>query len=155
MNLFRVTCLSCLAMGAMSVLAAHANDPAYARKLEHSGCTQASELQGCDINKTRAENARAGFGESTAPAKPVAARSPYAGSWIARTEAGVTVATISIDAREHVLVNGKPVKASRADGGLQFTQGFVTYFIQGDRRLQGEDTWRDSDAGTTGPIFAR
>jgi hypothetical protein len=42
-------------------IAAHAIDPKYARKLEKSGCTQASELQGCDINKTKAENAKAGF----------------------------------------------------------------------------------------------
>ncbi|NCT70138.1 MAG: hypothetical protein GXC75_04285 [Xanthomonadaceae bacterium] len=139
----------------MTAFAAHALDPAYARKLERSGCTQASELQGCDINKTRAENARAGFGASATPAKPVTTRSPYLGSWVARTKEGVTVASISIDAREHVLVNGKSVKATRSDGGLQFTQGFVTYFIQGDRRLKGEDTWRDSEAGTTGPIFAK
>ncbi len=42
-------------------LAANAIDQAYAKKLERSGCTQASELQGCDINKTQAENAKAGF----------------------------------------------------------------------------------------------
>lgn len=36
-------------------------DAAYRAKLERSGCTQASELKGCDINKTRAENAKAGF----------------------------------------------------------------------------------------------
>ena len=60
-----------LAVGSAAValllpLAANAIDPAYAKKLERSGCTQASELQGCDINKTKAENAKAGFG--TAPA---------------------------------------------------------------------------------------
>jgi hypothetical protein len=42
-------------------IAAHAIDQKYARKLEESGCTQASELHGCDINKTKAENAKAGF----------------------------------------------------------------------------------------------
>jgi hypothetical protein len=42
-------------------IAAHAIDQKYAKKLEESGCTQASELQGCDINKTKAENAKAGF----------------------------------------------------------------------------------------------
>jgi len=47
-------------------LAANAIDQAYAKKLERSGCTQATELQGCDINKTKAENAKAGFG--TVPA---------------------------------------------------------------------------------------
>jgi hypothetical protein len=47
-------------------IAAHAIDQKYARKLEESGCTQASELQGCDINKSKAENARAGFGAAAA-----------------------------------------------------------------------------------------
>ena len=36
-------------------------DETYRLQLERSGCTQVSELQGCDINKSREENARAGF----------------------------------------------------------------------------------------------
>lgn len=40
---------------------AHAIDAKYREKLERSGCTQMSEMQGCDINKTKAENAKAGF----------------------------------------------------------------------------------------------
>jgi len=47
-------------------IAAHAIDQKYAKKLEKSGCTQATELQGCDINKTKEQNAKAGF--VTAPA---------------------------------------------------------------------------------------
>jgi hypothetical protein len=41
---------------------AHAIDAKYREKLERSGCTQVTEMQGCDINKTKAENAKAGFG---------------------------------------------------------------------------------------------
>ena len=59
---------------------AHAIDEKYRQKLERSGCTQVSELQGCDINKTKAENAKAGFGT----AAPTAAASTYAGTWIAK-----------------------------------------------------------------------
>ena len=53
----------------------------YAKQLECSGCTQASELQGCDINKTKNENAKAGFGTG-APATTGAAASkmPYVGN---------------------------------------------------------------------------
>ena len=40
---------------------AFAIDAKYREKLERSGCTQVSEMQGCDINKTKAENAKAGF----------------------------------------------------------------------------------------------
>jgi hypothetical protein len=41
---------------------AQAIDAEYRRLLERSGCTQVSETQGCDIYRTKAENAKAGFG---------------------------------------------------------------------------------------------
>lgn len=140
----------------------------YAQQLERSGCTQVSEAQGCDIHKTKAENAKAGFGSdgakpapaaSAAPAAPApkaspTAANPYAGQWTAKADSGATVATIRIDAKEHVWVNGKSVKAKRSDGGLSFKAGTISYRIQGDRRLKGEDTWTDSDAGTKGLIHA-
>ncbi|MNI95399.1 hypothetical protein D3C73_1536630 [compost metagenome] len=71
---------------------------------------------------------------------------------MAKSDAGATVATIRIDAKEQVWVNGKRVDAKRTDGTLQFHQGKLTFTIQGDRRLTGEDYWTDSDAGTKGPI---
>lgn len=144
----------------------------YARQLERSGCTQVSEAQGCDITKSRAENARAGFGvpapalkaASAAPAPKAAsadpapkaassASTPYAGQWVARSASGATVATIRIDAKERVWVNGQRVAAKRSDGGLAFKAGKISFRIQGDRRLKGEDTWTDHDAGTQGPIL--
>lgn len=48
---------------------AHAINATYRKQLERSGCTQVTEAQGCDITKTKAENAKAGFivaGESIA-----------------------------------------------------------------------------------------
>ncbi len=134
-------------LGLTLPLVAHAIDPAYAKKLERSGCTQASELQGCDINKTKAQNAKAGFG----PAAP-AAKSAYSGEWVAKSTDGRNVATISVDAREHVTVNGKAVPAKRSDGALVFKVGTITYNLQGDPRLVNESSWFDSDAQTTGPI---
>jgi hypothetical protein len=136
-------------IGLFLPLASHALDPAYAKKLEKSGCTQATELQGCDINKTKAENAKAGFG--TAPA---AAASPYAGQWVAKNAAtGQTMATIRIDNKNKVLVNGKSVSGQLSDGALVFKTGFITFTIQGDPRLPNENSWFDSDAQTTGPIL--
>ena len=41
---------------------AHAINAKYAQQLERSGCTQVTEAQGCDIHKSKAENAKAGFG---------------------------------------------------------------------------------------------
>jgi hypothetical protein len=51
----------------LAVTSAHAIDAEYRRLLERSGYTQISEMQHCDINKAKAQNAKAGFG-SVAPA---------------------------------------------------------------------------------------
>jgi hypothetical protein len=40
---------------------AHAINAKYRKQLERSGCTQVTESQGCDITKTKNENAKAGF----------------------------------------------------------------------------------------------
>ena len=135
---------------------AHAISAKYRQQLERSGCTQVSEAQGCDIHKTKAENAKAGF-VNAAPAAPTTggaatSQTPYAGQWVAKNTAGATVATIRVDAKEHVWVNGKRVNAKRSDGALVFHDGKITFTIQGDRRLKNEDAWVDSDAGTKGPI---
>ncbi|WP_433738800.1 hypothetical protein [Pseudomonas putida] len=129
---------------------AYAISDKYRQQLEQSGCTQVSETQGCDIHKSKAENAKAGF--INPAANDANTQTPYAGQWVAKTDAGGTVATIRIDAKENVWVNGKPVAAKRTDGTLQFHQGKLTFTIQGDRRLQNEDYWTDSAAGTKGPI---
>jgi hypothetical protein len=127
----------------------HAIDQKYRQKLERSGCTQMSEMQGCDINKTKAENAKAGFGT----AAPAAAASTYAGTWIAKNaQSKQTVATIRVDQNNKVTVNGKAVAGKLSDGALVFRVGFITYTIQGDPRVQNESSWYDSDAKNSGPI---
>jgi hypothetical protein len=132
---------------------AYAISAKYRQQLERSGCTQASEAQGCDITKTKEENAKAGFDTGAPDEKAKTSnQTPYAGLWVARSTTGATVATIRIDNKEHVWVNGKKVKAKRSDGALVFRDGTITYTIQGDRRLKGEDVWVDSDAGTKGLI---
>jgi len=134
---------------------AYAINAKYRQQLERSGCTQVTEAQGCDINKSKAENAKAGFGsEAPADKSSAASQTPYAGQWVAKGTAGATVATIRVDNKEHVWVNGKKVKAKRSDGALVFRDGFITYTIQGDRRLKNEDYWVDSDAGSKGPIVS-
>lgn len=141
--------LTFLAAAMLVSASAHAIDAKYRQKLERSGCTQMSEMQGCDINKTKAENAKAGFG--TAPA--AAPASTYAGTWIARNpQTGQTVATIRIDRNNKVTVNGKAAAGKLSDGALVFKAGFITYTIQGDPRIQNESSWNDSDAKTKGPI---
>jgi len=128
---------------------AHAIDPKYAKKLENSGCTQVSEMQGCDINKTKAENAKAGFGTVA----PAATASSYTGTWIAKnSQSKQTVATIRVDKNNKVTVNGKAAVGKLSDGALVFKVGFITYTIQGDPRVQNESSWYDSDAKNSGPI---
>lgn len=51
----------------LGIAPAHAINTKYAQQLDRSGCTQITEAQGCDIHKTKAENAKAGFG-AVAPA---------------------------------------------------------------------------------------
>ncbi|WP_439877860.1 hypothetical protein [Pseudomonas prosekii] len=137
---------------------AYAINDKYRKQLEQSGCTQVSEAQGCDIHKSKAENAKAGFTNpalesATDPTADTATTpTPYAGQWVAKSEAGKTVATIRIDAKEQVWVNGERVNAKRTDGTLQFRHGKFLFTLQGDRRLQNQDYWMDSDAGAKGPI---
>ncbi|MGB6188464.1 MAG: hypothetical protein WBF70_07800 [Aeromonas molluscorum] len=132
--------------------AAYGISTKYRQQLEQSGCTQMSEAEGCDINKSKAENAKAGFSNPAAESAPASQSPPYAGQWVAKSSDGNTVATIRIDGSEHVWVNGKKVSAKRSDGALEFKQGMIVYRIQGDRNLKGQDTWHDTDAGTKGPI---
>ncbi len=146
-----------LAIAIVTILSVHTSAYAinakYRQQLERSGCTQVSEAQGCDITKTKEENAQAGFDTGVPTEKATTTnQTPYAGQWVARSTTGATVATIRIDNKEHVWVNGKKVKAKRSDGALVFRHGTITYTIQGDRRLKGEDVWVDSDAGTKGLV---
>jgi hypothetical protein len=59
---------------------AHAINDKYRKQLEKSGCTQVSELQGCDIHKTKAENAKAGFNTPGAPVAGEKAKEPTTGT---------------------------------------------------------------------------
>jgi hypothetical protein len=135
---------------------AQAINATYRKQLERSGCTQLSEMQGCDITQSKTENAKAGFVTESPTGRPKpSTRTTYAGNWIARNGDGGTLATIRIDTMERVWVNGKSVRAKRSDGALIFKVGDIQYLIQGDRRLHGEDTWSDFKTGTKGFIVAQ
>lgn len=136
--------------GLFAAAPAFAIDAKYAAKLERSGCTQVSELQGCDIDKTREENAQAGFGP--AAAAPAAELSPLAGNWKAVDANGATVAEIHIDDAETVWVDGNEVTARRGDGALVFQRGAITYALQTERSASDLDAWSDAAAGTRGRI---
>lgn len=65
--------IACVALFAVTEV--QAIDAEYRRLLERSGCTQVTETEGCDIHKTKAENAKAGFG-SAAPPSPAHRKEP-------------------------------------------------------------------------------
>lgn len=126
---------------------AHAIDDKYRKKLERSGCTQVSELQGCDINKTKEENAQAGFAEADGGA-PAAAQTR---NLVAKSDSGATVATIRVQTGGKAWVNGQPVTAKHAGGALHFQQGMITYTVTDNP--DGQSFWMDTDADTKGPII--
>ena len=129
---------------------AYAIDAKYRAKLERSGCTQLSELEGCDINKTKAENAKAGFGAAAPAESQRASTSERAGQAqfdahapvkcaekagqpmvqcqgaVARDPGGnATVVITRPDGRKRFVFfeNGKAVYAdmSQADGNMAFS----------------------------------
>jgi hypothetical protein len=125
---------------------AFATNAKYQQQLENSGCTQVSELEGCDITKSKAENAKAGFVASPPPSAQPAAK--QSGQWVARSDSGATVATIHVGKGDKVSVNGKSVKAKRVSGVLHFQQGMISFTLN----EKGESFWMDTDAGTKGPV---
>lgn len=75
MKPFKASSAAAVTVVLLASFNAHAVDRKYRARLERSGCTQVSEAQGCDISKTRAENAKAGFG--TANKAKTHASPPY------------------------------------------------------------------------------
>lgn len=66
-----------VSIAALSSTSAYAINAKYRQQLERSGCTQVSEAQGCDITKTKAENAKAGFVTQTSPPDAKVKETPY------------------------------------------------------------------------------
>ncbi|MGI2125465.1 hypothetical protein [Shewanella putrefaciens] len=125
----------------------------YRKLLERSGCTQMSEAQGCDIHKTKEENANASAMSQTADDAKVII--PNARQWLATASSGATVANIQIDDKNQVWVNGKHVKSSHSDGAIKFKQGMVEFTIYPDASMNKDSSWIDTDAGTQGSITAK
>ena len=131
----------------------HAINDEYRKLLERSGCTQMSEMQGCDIHKTKEENAKASAMHPDAD--HAMAMVPNAQQWLATATSGATVAQIQIDDKQQVWVNGKQVKSSQSDGAVTFKDGMVEYTIYLDASMNKKSMWIDTDAGTQGPITAK
>lgn len=132
---------------------AYAIDAKYKEQLERSGCTQLSEAQGCDINKTAEENIKAGFTAPEAVAAPDnGVNQPQ---WIAERSDGTILATIRIDQQQRVWVNDTRVAATRKDGQFEFRQGKINYTIFTDLEKQPQSFWSDRYSTDKGKIVFR
>lgn len=132
---------------------AYAIDAKYREQLERSGCTQISEAQGCDINKTAEENIKAGFSILDAVATPEpAVNQPQ---WIAERSDGSTLATIRIDPQQRVWVNDTRVAATQKNGQFEFRQGKINYTIFTDLEKQPQSFWSDRYSTDKGKIVFR
>ncbi|MBJ8417731.1 hypothetical protein [Acinetobacter courvalinii] len=132
---------------------AYAIDAKYREQLERSGCTQISEAQGCDINKTAEENIKAGFSIPDAVAIPEPAVSQP--QWIAERSDGSTLATIRIDPQQRVWVNDTRVAATQKNGQFEFRQGKINYTIFTDLEKQPQSFWSDRYSTDKGKIVFR
>lgn len=132
---------------------AYAIDAKYREQLERSGCTQISEAQGCDINKTAEENIKAGFSipDAVATLEP-AVNQPQ---WIAERSDGSTLATIRIDPQQRVWVNDTRVAATQKNGQFEFRQGKINYTIFTDLEKQPQSFWSDRYSTDKGKIVFR
>lgn len=136
-----------LLLASLFSVPAHAISHKYQQQLERSGCTQITEAQGCDIHKTKAENAKAGNVQTSTA-------NSYAGSWTAVSSDGATVASIKMDANSNVTVDGHKVSAKRIGTAVQFKNGTITYTVQRDKNSKTKSAWKDADSGTQGEIVS-
>lgn len=132
---------------------AFAIDEKYRHQLEQSGCTQLSELQGCDIRKSKSkqENIKAGFVENNTQDALEGKRSiePH---WIAERTDGKILARIKIDDKERVWVNDYRVIAIKKKGQITFRQGKINYTIFTDQKKGSESFWYDRYSKDNGKI---
>lgn len=130
---------------------AHAVSEKYRQRLEHSGCSQQTELLGCDFNKTKIQNARSGYGKNDGGQAITTVRfSAFAGNYAANRKNGEKTAEIHIE-QQSVYVNGKEIKDVNHLGDiLTFQQGYVTYTLS--VKQSAKNIWTDSNTKNSGTI---
>lgn len=144
--------MGCIACGVMN--SAYAIDAKYRQQLEHSGCTQVTELQGCDIRKSKEENAK-----KDSPVQQhhssLSHHDINQNLWIAQANDGTEVAVIKIDQQQRIWVNDNRVVAMHEQGKLIFQFRKVTYTIFTDLEKQQQSFWYDSKSKTKGKLILR
>lgn len=142
-----------LAYSAMN--SAYAIDAKYRELLIQSGCTQVSEMQGCDIYKSKEQNAKAGF-VTQQPQQTISNQSIHQKDWIAQKADGSKLATIKIDDEKRVWVNSKRVFfVKKGKDQLQFKKDKITYVIFTDQNRYSQSYWHNQKANMHGKIVAK
>ncbi|ENW79721.1 hypothetical protein F909_02824 [Acinetobacter sp. ANC 3929] len=144
--------LGFIACGSMNT--AYAIDAKYRQQLEQSGCTQVSEMQGCDIRKSKEENSKAGLIEQPVDVANLSI-STQQPQWIAERSDGTTLALIKIDQQQRVWVNDSRVIAIKKKDQLTFRQGKIDYTIFTDLDKQAQSFWSDRYSTDKGKIVFR
>lgn len=109
------TLITLAVLAAVSVSPAHAISDKYRTQLERSGCTQATDGHGCDIHKTKAQNAAAAHTGAHA-----SNFSPFVGTWEWQDTKGKVIDTFTVT-KSSVKTGGHLVEQAKvADGRLTF-----------------------------------
>jgi len=99
------TLITLMSLAAIIAAPAHAIDAKYRAKLERSGCTQLTELDGtCDINKTKAQN-------QAAHPQDQADVTPFLGTWQMFNANGQRLPELVVQEKGY-LFDGNPIEAS-------------------------------------------
>lgn len=157
--------LAVLVVGLVSATTACAISPAQRAKYERSGCTQVSELQGCDLNKSYEWNQRHGFITSNDERPQHQGRhhhdnayndqhdaaginGKFVGNYVAKFGNGQRGADIHVE-DSGVYLNGKEMRDTNVyNDTLTFRDGYATYTLNANHH----GSWRDEYAGNSGSI---
>lgn len=159
--------LTLLVLGLTTATTACAITPAMQKKYERSGCTQMSELNGCDVNKSYQWNRDHGFIENsngqqnrhhhgekqqnttnTDNHDNAGIDGKFSGNYVAKFANGQRSVDIHVE-DSGVYVNGNEVRdVNTYQDTMTFRVGYATYTI----KTNGHGSWNDSDAGNAGKI---
>ncbi|ELK5289353.1 hypothetical protein Q6670_004020 [Salmonella enterica] len=113
------TILTALALSCLATLPAHAISAKYRAQLERSGCTMESVNHGCDIHKTKAQNAKS----------TKADYSKYAGKYDVVTRDGKKLYEVVITATSVKFDGHLAEEPSIHDAALYFHAGAMTFTV--------------------------
>ena len=160
--------LTLLVLGLTTATTAYAITPAMQKKYERSGCTQISEINGCDVNKSYQWNRDHGFIENNQSQQNRHHRhaedqqntrnqnnhdhagidGKFTGNYVAKFENGQRSVDIHVE-DSGVYVNGHEVRdVNTYKDTMTFRVGYATYTLKTD----GHGSWNNPDAGNAGKI---